>query len=344
MQKILVIGGAGFIGINTAKKFLSEGYEVTILDNLSRKGTDFNLSWLIHDLNGKKFRMVKADIVKDKDVLEKEVNMHDAVIHLAAQVAVTTSVIDPLMDFETNLLGTFNVLEAIRKSDKKPIMLYSSTNKVYGDLEYLQIEEKTVRYDLKDFQNGLNEKCLLDFHSPYGCSKGGAEQYVRDYSRIYGLKTVVLRQSCIYGTQQFGIEDQGWAAWFIIAVLLSKKITVYGNGKQVRDLLFVDDLVDLYFKIVQNIEIVKGEIFNVGGGLNNSLSILEFFEILQKEHNLNFNYQFSEIRQGDQKIFISDNTKIKNMLGWAPQIAVRDGMSKLIEWVKNNLDTVKYFY
>lgn len=342
-KKVLIVGGAGFIGINTAAKFLREGWQVTILDNLSRQGTDLNLDWLTKEYQGM-FKFIKADIVTDQKILESEVSTHEAVIHLAAQVAVTTSVVNPRHDFEVNTLGTFNVLEAIRKSSKRPFLLYSSTNKVYGDLEELKIQEGQTRYLLSEWPEGVSEKQTLDFHSPYGCSKGAADQYVHDYARIYNLSTVVLRQSCIYGPHQFGIEDQGWIAWFIIACLLEKKVNIYGDGKQVRDALFVGDLVDLYFKAVNSVATVSGKVYNIGGGKNNSLSLLEFLNKLNESFAIKVDYSFAPARPGDQKVFISNNDKVRQELGWVPQTNLNQGLRLVIDWLKNNRDIIKKFY
>lgn len=343
-KKILIIGGAGFIGINAAEKFINIGWEVTILDNMSRRGTNLNLKWL-SSIYSKKYRFVKADITSDQKILDREVAKHDTILHLAAQVAVTTSILDPYNDLQINAIGTFNVLEAIRKiKGVKPLIIYASTNKVYGDLTELRVIEKAKRYELKDFPQGVHEKNHLDFHSPYGCSKGAAEQYVRDYSRIYGLKTVVFRQSCIYGMHQFGIEDQGWIAWFVIATLLKKPIKLYGNGKQVRDVLFVEDLVNLYYIASTNVEKVSGHIYNVGGGRSNSVSILELFDLLEKNHGLKIEYEHKPIRPGDQKIFISDNRKIMKATGWKPVVGLKHGVGELLRWTKENLKLIESLY
>lgn len=343
-KKILIIGGAGFIGINAAEKFIDLGWQVTILDNLSRKGTDLNLKWLSKKFP-RKYKFVKADIVSDQKILDRETAKNDAVLHLAAQVAVTTSILDPYHDMMVNILGTIHVLEAIRKiKGKKPSLIYASTNKVYGNLTHLKVSEKSKRYVLDDHSNGIHENHQLDFHSPYGCSKGAAEQYVRDYSRIYGLKTVVFRQSCIYGRHQFGIEDQGWIAWFVIATLLKKPVKLYGNGKQVRDVLFVDDLVDLYYAAIKNINEVSGHIFNIGGGQSNSISILELFDTLKENHGLGVDYTHHELRAGDQKIFISDNNNIHKSIGWKPKVALREGIAELLQWTQENIKLIKTLY
>src|SRR3989338_8364704 len=341
--RMLITGGAGFIGINAAAHFLKRGWRVTILDNLSRKGAGLNLLWLSGEFRGKA-SFIKADIRYDQPVLDRAVARTDAVLHLAAQVAVTTSITDPRTDFEINALGTLNVLEAVRKAKTPPIFLYSSTNKVYGDLEALKIHEKKTRYVLKDFPDGVSERQQLDFHSPYGCSKGAADKYVRDYARIYGIPTVVFRQSCIYGPNQFGVEDQGGVAWFIIALLSGRPITLYGNGKQVRDVLHVGDLARLYERAIDKIEDAKGNAFNVGGGQSNSVSLLEFFEELEKSHGLKLKKGFGEERPGDQKVFISDNTKGKEKLGWTPEISFEEGLGSLAGWAKEHMNEIRTFY
>ena len=339
---ILITGGAGFIGINTAAYFLGRGWRVDVLDNLSRRGADLNLKWLKKERGG--FHFIKADVRYDQKILDREVARHDAVIHLAAQVAVTTSVADPRTDFLTNALGTLNVLEAARKAKTPPIVLYSSTNKVYGDLETLKIKEQKKRYELATFPNGVPESQQLDFHSPYGCSKGAADKYVRDYARIYGIPTVVFRQSCIYGPNQFGVEDQGWVAWFIIALLSGRPITLYGNGKQVRDLLHIDDLSSLYERAIEKIAAVRGEAFNIGGGAKNTRSLLEFFDDMREKHDLKQKLPRAPIRPGDQKVFVSDNGKIKKYLDWKPNVRVADGIPALVTWVRNNMGVIASLY
>ncbi len=337
-KKLLLTGGAGFIGINTADYFLTSGWQVIIFDNFSRDRVAENIDWL-KSAHQKNLEVIKADVVTDTAKLKELTEQVDLVIHLAAQVAVTTSVADPIADFQTNALGTLNVLEAIRKSNKKPALIYSSTNKVYGDLENIKTIEKELRYEFADIK-GVTEQQNLDFHSPYGCSKGTADQYIRDYSRIYGLKTVVFRQSCIYGPHQFGIEDQGWVAWFIIATLLNKKISIYGTGKQVRDVLYINDLVKAYDQAFQNIDKTAGQIYNIGGGYDNSLSLLEFLSILEKLLGKKIKYSFADWRPGDQKMFISDNTKLLHDLGWQPQISKESGITKITTWLKENINSL----
>lgn len=330
----LITGGAGFIGINASKYFAEEGHKVTILDNFFRRGGKSNVDWL--KKQGVKIRIIEAD-VRDFNAIKKAVAGNDLILHLAGQVAVTSSVKEPRDDFESNLLGTFNILEASRQLTQKPIVFYSSTNKVYGGLEDLKIKELRTRYAFTDLPNGVSEKRPLDFHSPYGCSKGGADQYVRDYARIYGLRTVVFRQSCIYGPRQFGLEDQGWIAWFIIALTQNKKITIYGNGKQVRDVLYIDDLMDAYNLALKKIEKSKGEIYNIGGGINNSLSIwFEFKPLLEDLFKRNLEVNFDSTRPGDQPIYISDIEKARKELGWRPKIGHEKGIKRLFDWIQSN--------
>ncbi len=334
MKRILITGGAGFIGSNTAEFFSKKKWKVYILDNLSRKGTKINLNRIKNRIS--KFYLGDITNYSKLNQILKVVRPN-VIIHAAGQVAVTKSIQDPRKDFNDNLLGTFNLLESIRINKLNSKLIYTSTNKVYGNLEYLKFIEKKEKYIFKNFKKGINEKLNLDLHSPYGCSKGSADQYINDYSRIYGLDVVVLRQSCVYGENQFGIEDQGWVAWFSIASYFKKKITIYGNGKQVRDILFITDLCNLYYKIASSKKKFINEcIFNVGGGHKFSLSILELLNILKKKNKTNLKIKYSKARKGDQKIFISDNTKINKFFKWKPQISPVKGVSKLILWIKNN--------
>ena len=335
-KKILITGGAGFIGSNYACRRILNGDDVTIYDNLSRTGAKENLNWLSSKTHDKPFIFIEGD-VRDYEMLMSVVVGKDIIIHLAAQVAVTSSVADPQFDFSVNAAGTFNVLEATRVCGEKPLIIYASTNKVYGEIEDIPVVEEETRYSFKDLPTGITEKQLLDFHSPYGCSKGCGDQYVKDYSRIYDIPTVVFRQSCIYGKRQFGIEDQGWVAWFVIAAVVGKSITIYGDGKQVRDLLFIDDLMNAYDLVIEKKESTKGQIFNIGGGIENSVSIWrEFGPILEKIHGEDIPVEIEEWRPGDQKIYISDISKAKNYLDWSPRISVEKGLSLLYHWVAEN--------
>ena len=335
-KNYLITGGAGFIGSNYARRLLQRGENVTIFDNLSRKGGDDNLKWLEQEVGNNSFQFVRGD-VRALEEVEKVVDGKDVIVHLAAQVAVTTSVDDPQTDFGINAGGTFNVLEAARLKGRQPVMIYASTNKVYGGLEDLEIVEEPTRYRISKLPNGIDETRGLDFHSPYGCSKGCGDQYMHDYARIYDIPTVVFRQSCIYGTRQFGIEDQGWVAWFIIAVILGKQIKIYGDGKQVRDLLFIEDLLDAYDAAIENKAKSKGQIFNIGGGLDNSISIWnEFSGVLEEIHGKEIPIELHDWRPGDQKVYISDITKIKEQLDWSPKINVKTGIQTLYNWVDEN--------
>lgn len=339
-MKILITGGAGFIGCNAAARFIRRRDEVTVVDNLSRRGTEENLQWL---RSVGSFEFVKADI-RDRlsmaQILSERKKL-SVVLHLAAQVAVTTSVLDPREDFDINALGTLNLLEAIRESGRDLIFLFSSTNKVYGNLGDLDIKEGRRKYSFRDNPQGVTERQNLDCYSPYGCSKGCADQYVRDYNRIYGLRTVVLRQSCIYGSRQFGVEDQGWLAWFIIAGVLGLPITIYGNGKQVRDVLFVDDLLDCFDKVVEHIGSARGQIYNVGGGAENQVSLLEFLDLLSELRGKEIKPAFAARRPGDQPIYVSDISKARKQLGWQPKVGVGEGVQRLYDWVLANKETVK---
>ncbi|MBI2410227.1 GDP-mannose 4,6-dehydratase [Candidatus Kaiserbacteria bacterium] len=344
-KTILITGGAGFIGVNASHYFLKKGANVTIFDNFSRKGTETNVKLLKKEVRGAPgaLRVVRGDVVKDLKALDREAARADVVIHLAAQVAVTTSIADPRVDFETNMIGTFNVLEAIRLSKKKPILLYSSTNKVYGSLPHLPVKDAKTRHlfvSKRHATYGVPEHEQLDFHSPYGCSKGAADQYVIDYSRIYGLRTVVFRQSCIYGPHQFGVEDQGWVAWFTIAVLLDKPITLYGSGKQVRDILSVEDLIRLYDLAIRKIHKVSGQAYNVGGGPKNTISLIELLAHLEGEMGKQINPRRAEERAGDQPIFVADVRRLKNELGWEPRTNIADGWRNMYAWISAHREAI----
>jgi CDP-paratose 2-epimerase len=312
-----------------------EGNEVVVLDDLSRAGSENNLNWL-QENHPKQILFEKVDVRNFKD-LEGVIQRHsplDLVYHFAAQVAVTTSVVDPRTDFEINAIGTFNLLEALRALEAPPILLYSSTNKVYGALEHIGVIEEETRYRFKGLPTGVPETMPMDFYSPYGCSKGTADQYVRDYHRIYGLPTIVFRNSCIYGPRQFGIEDQGWLAWFVIAVVLGKEITIYGNGKQVRDVLHVSDLIRAMSLAVENIDKTSGQVYNIGGGPENSISIWkEFQPLLADLHGEEIPVQYDTWRPGDQPVYISDIQKGESHFGWRPRIPTQEGMESLYAWV-----------
>jgi CDP-paratose 2-epimerase len=302
---------------------------------LSRKGTDKNVAWLRAE-HGERWVLVQAD-VRDSESLRKAAVDADVIYHLASQVAVTTSVQDPRHDFEVNALGTFNALEAARLSGRNPIFLYSSTNKVYGGMEDVVVVEGETDYSYQDYPQGIPETYPLDFHSPYGCSKGTGDQYVRDYARIYRLPTVVFRQSCIYGPRQFGVEDQGWIAWFLIALVTGQPITIYGDGKQVRDVLWVDDLLNLYQAAIDRIDVAAGQVYNVGGGPKNTLAIwTELGPMLSALMGHDIQVGSDDWRPGDQRIFVADISKAERELGWQPQVRKQQGVRDLYEWVVAN--------
>ncbi len=332
----LITGGAGFIGSNYVYRLLQRGERVTIYDNLSRRGATANLNWLRETFGAHAFSLVVGDI-RDATLLTSTIRDVNVIVHLASQVAVTTSVLQPREDSEINITGTLNVLEAARLAPQRPAILFASTNKVYGGMESLIIEEHETRYAYRDYPYGIPETYPLDFHSPYGCSKGAADQYVRDYARIYGLPTIVFRQSCIYGPRQFGVEDQGWVAWFIIAAILGRPITIYGDGKQVRDVLYIDDLLDAYDVAIANIDQLAGQIYNIGGGPANQLAVwLEFGPLLERLTGHPIPVTWSDWRPGDQRIFVADIRKATEHLGWRPHVNVEEGITRLFHWVVEN--------
>ena len=337
-RNYFITGGAGFIGSNYAGRLIQRGERVTIFDNLSRAGAPRNMDWLKSQFGENGFNLIVGDL-RSADLLAESAKDADVIVHLAGQVAVTTSVTNPRDDFESNALGTFNALEAARLSKKNPIFLYASTTKVYGGMDDVKLVEESTRWLYKDLEHGCSESQPLDFHSPYGVSKGSGDQYVRDYARIYGLRSVVFRQSAIYGPRQFGVEDQGWMAWMMIAAVTGRKITVYGDGKQVRDALYINDLLNAYDAAIEKIDIAKGQIYNVGGGKQNVISIwAEFGPILEKLLGKEIEVAREDWRPGDQKVFYADLRKAKNELGWEPKIDLEEGMELMFEWVKANKD------
>jgi CDP-paratose 2-epimerase len=333
--KTLITGGIGFIGTNLANRLVLDGHEVVLFDNASRVGVDDNLDWLQRNY-GERIQFVKGD-VRDFAAVAQVMRGAGQVFHLAAQVAVTTSVADPQGDFSINAQGTLNVLEAARRQETMPIVLYTSTNKVYGGLEHLNVVERATRYEFENCPSGVSESCSLDFHSPYGCSKGAADQYVRDYQRIYGLPTIVFRMSCIYGPHQCGTEDQGWVAHFVLASLRRGDLTIYGDGKQVRDLLYVDDLVSLMKRACADIKRTAGQIYNVGGGPSNTISVwAELREPLEALVGVLPSVRYAEFRPGDQRIYVSDIRKAHEHLRWTPQVSVTEGLRRMVEAFKTN--------
>jgi CDP-paratose 2-epimerase len=341
VAKHIVIGGAGFIGINCAQRLQADDQQVVVVDDLSRHGTQANLDWLGEQ---GEFTFIKADIRVSEamDALFAEHGDCESVIHLAGQTAVTKSVQQPREDFEINALGTFNILDALRRAEIKPLLIYASSNKVYGELEGLAVEERDTRYAFRGLPYGVPETQALDFHTPYGCSKGAGEQYILGFARIYDIPAVVFRQSCIYGLRQLGVEDQGWLAWFVIAAQLGRPITVYGNGKQLRDILFVDDLIEAYLRAIERKDVAAGKVYNIGGGPANTVSIWrEFGPILEELKGAPVATEQAEWRPGDQPAYISDVRRVQTELGWRPKVAVHDGVGRLYDWVADNSDLFK---
>jgi CDP-paratose 2-epimerase len=329
-MRVLVTGGLGFIGCNVADRLLRDGHDVTIFDNARRAGVMKNLEWL-REHHADRVNWINAD-VRDAAAVRKAADGASAIFHLAGQVAVTTSVENPQEDFAINAQGTLNVLEAARNIKPLPVLLFTSTNKVYGGIDHVRIVERPTRYEYESQPEGISESCPLDFHSPYGCSKGAADQYVRDYFRIYGLPTVVLRMSCIYGPRQFGNEDQGWVAHFALTGLRGGDLTIYGDGKQVRDLLYVDDLVEAMIRCISQPDRVAGEIFNIGGGPANTISVwTELRDPLAKLIGKLPNVTYGPFRPGDQRVYISDIRKAQRQLAWTPKVGVAEGLKRMVE-------------
>lgn len=332
---VLITGGAGFIGVNLANHLLNQGHKVIIYDNLSRAGVEKNLEWLLSEHPKENIWVEVADI-RNAHRLKHVVSYAKMVYHLAAQVAVTTSLDDPNHDFEVNIHGTFNLLEAIRTSGHQPPLVFTSTNKVYGDLPNLEFEQTETRYHPKDShikQRGISEAQPLTFHSPYGSSKGAADQYVLDYARSYNLQTVVFRMSCIYGPHQFGTEDQGWVAHFLIQAIKGQKIHIYGDGKQVRDILYVEDLLNAFTLAWSHMDKISGQVFNIGGGVNNAISLLELLNLIEFKHKLKIDLLFGEARTGDQVYYVSDTSHFKEAVGWSPSVPIQQGLENIFEWL-----------
>lgn len=337
MMKLLITGGCGFLGSNLAAHAVSQGIDLCVFDNLYRQGSQSNLEWL---RTQGRFDFVHGDIRNANDVQRVvERFKPDAIFHLAGQVAMTTSIADPRMDFEVNALGTLNLLEAVRASVPNAVVIYSSTNKVYGDLEQYNYLETETRYTCVDHPHGFDEQTPLDFHSPYGCSKGAADQYLRDYHRIYGLKTVVLRHSSMYGGRQFATADQGWIGWFcqkaaaIKAGASKEPFTISGNGKQVRDVLHAEDMISLYFSMFKHADIAAGQAFNIGGGISNSLSLLELFGLLEQQIGQPLDFVKLAPRESDQRVFVADISKVHHVTHWSPKVTASAGVVRMLDWV-----------
>ena len=336
-MKYLITGGCGFLGSNIASEILKQGHDLVVFDSLYRFGSYQNLEWL--KLQGE-FNFIHGDIRNANDV-ERTIQQHqpDVIYHLAGQVAMTTSITNPRMDFEVNVGGSFNLLNAVRLYSPDSTVIYSSTNKVYGDLEQFTYRETDTRYECVEKPNGFDETVNLDFHSPYGTSKGSADQYMLDFARIYGLKTVVFRHSSMFGGRQFATVDQGWLGWFTTKAIeiknntLKEPFTISGNGKQVRDLLYASDCVALYLAAAEHIEQIQGQAFNIGGGMANSSSLLELFSFLEKELDIEMRYEKLPVRESDQKVFVADIRKISGLIHWEPKVHKEAGIQKMIEWV-----------
>jgi CDP-paratose 2-epimerase len=336
-KPVLITGGAGFIGTNLAHRLLSEGQPVLLYDNLSRPGVEHNLEWL-QKTHGNLVDVEVADI-QDASKISSVVKHASKVFHLAAQVAVTTSLTDPIHDFEVNARGTLNLLEGLRALVNPPPILFTSTNKVYGDLHDVELRMRNGRYEPSDpklCSHGFNESRPLDFHSPYGCSKGCACEYVLDYSRTFRIPAVAFHMSCIYGFHQFGNEDQGWVAHFLIQALQNKPITIYGDGRQVRDILFVEDLIDAFLLAHEKIHTLSGQSFNIGGSPANTISLLELLDIVAELQGAKTNAHFKEWRSADQRYYVSDIRKFSAATGWKPMVEAREGITRLYRWLQEN--------
>jgi len=334
-KPILITGGAGFVGSNLAHRLLSAGHKVRLLDNLSRAGVERNLRWLM-ETHGDLVDIEVPDL-RNLSIIKLAVKDASQVFHFAAQVAVTSSLVDPIEDFEINARGTLNLLESIRSLRNPPPLVFTSTNKVYGNLADLEFIKDGTRYaprDLSIRERGIDEKRPLDFHSPYGCSKGAADQYVVDYARTYRIPALVFRMSCIYGPHQHGNEDQGWVAHFVIRSISGEPITIYGDGMQVRDILFIDDLVDAFLLAQQQMKKLAGSAFNIGGGSANSISLLELLDLLAELHGGDVSVRFEDWRAADQRYYVADTGKFSGLTGWQPRVGVHEGVRRLYEWMK----------
>lgn len=344
-MRFLITGGAGFIGCNAARRLSGMGHEVVVFDNFSRAAAPFNRRWL--ERMETRVRFLTGDVRRPEDLRGALAEPFDAVLHLAGQVAVTTSILDPAADWEANAAGTFNLLEALRARygkdpGKAPLLLYSSTNKVYGHLSSGELL-RDGRWDLAARPEGVSEEEPLSFESPYGCSKGAADQYVVDYHRSFGLPTVCFRQSCIYGTRQFGEEDQGWVAWFALAASFGLPITLYGDGLQVRDLLWVEDLVDAYLAALSRKETAAGRAYNVGGGPAFRLSLKELMAALESKLGRAIPVTHAAARLGDQRVFYCDIRRAERELGWKPRVAPAEGVDRLLAWIGENRKEIATF-
>ena len=333
-KAVLITGGAGFVGTNVADRLLASGHRIVILDNLSRAGVDQNARWL-QQRHGRNLKVIVGDVREPADV-RRALEGVQHIFHFAAQVAVTASLADPRTDYEINATGTMNVLEELRHAGEGPSLIYTSTNKVYGRLEDVCLRAESQRYipvDASIAESGIGEDRPLEFNTPYGCSKGAAEQYVLDHARTFGLQAAVFRMSCIYGPHQFGTEDQGWLAHFLIRALEHRPITLYGDGLQVRDVLYIGDLVDAFLLAWQNIDRVSGNAFNIGGGVSRTVSLLELIDLIAHLGAGPPKLCFQDSRAGDQRYYVSDTSKFRDATGWEPLVSPRAGIRKLYEWL-----------
>ena len=336
-MRYMITGGCGFLGSNIASEILRRGDELVVLDNLSRPGSVQNLSWLNSSGN---LVFIHGDIRNMLDCSQAvQKYQPDVVFHLAGQVAMTTSLISPYHDFEVNTVGTLNMLEAIRIHCPMAVIIYSSTNKVYGDLDYLKYSETDTRYVANGFEAGIPESMSLSFATPYGCSKGAADQYIIDYYKMFGIRGVVFRHSSMYGGRQFATQDQGWVGWFCAQALNQRHgtggdFTISGSGKQVRDILHAEDMVKLYLEATRCISHIAGNAFNIGGGVDNSLSVLELMKMIEVTIGFKPRVQHIAVRSSDQKYFVADIAKIQSAIGWKPLISKEEGIKKMMTWVE----------
>jgi CDP-paratose 2-epimerase len=350
-KSAVVTGGCGFIGVHCVQRLLEDGYRVLCIDNLSRLGSRSNLAWISAHPLASSLSCDQIDIRSFNDferVLREHIHSHgtpEVVIHEAAQVAVTESMDRPRIDFETNAVGTLNVLEALRANCPNAAVIFPSTNKVYGTLENVEISERTDRYEFRTLKTGIPCSYPLNPHTPYACSKAAADCYVHDYSRVYGLRTFVFRQSCVYGTRQFGEENQGWISWLAIATALRKDINIYGNGKQLRDVLWIDDLLDAYWMAWHSG--LSGQVFNIGGGPENTLSILELINLLKEvdsKGELECRFRTHPSRPGDQLVYVSDISELAEKLTWKPKVSPRQGVARLWDWIRSNSGMISRYF
>jgi CDP-paratose 2-epimerase len=334
-RPVVITGGSGFIGANLAGRLLADGETVVLYDNLSREGVEKNFEWL-RETYGSQVTLEVGD-TRDAKALAETVRNASAVFHFAAQVAVTTSLSKPRFDFEVNALGTLNLLDALRGMSDPPPLVFTSTNKVYGSLQDVELRERAGRYEPVDAglrATGIGEGQRLEFYSPYGCSKGTADQYVLDHARMYGLPAVVFRMSCIYGPHQFGTEDQGWVAHFLIQAMEGRPITIYGDGKQVRDILFVNDLVEALLQARQKAAKLAGHAFNIGGGAGNTISLLELVQLIARVEGSEPRITWDDWRPGDQRYYVSDFSRFQEATGWTPRVGVNEGIERLYAWLQ----------